>query len=221
MAAEKKEKKVKKPILDIQTPEVWQVKVKFTEPTLGSTPKDPEVYASFIESKKPVEQQDPESQTVEAAEERGWTGFRRDEVTKQLFTYDYTWRGFLKEQADCLRQMEQLNVWDVKGKIDRMVFVRPRRVFYLDAAGAPVSGELTVLERPLRAETRQGPRVTLTRSDVLPVGTQCEFEVHVHNPKLFSEEVLRAIFDRGGLMGFSQWRTGGYGTFSYEMKLKK
>lgn len=75
-----------------------------------------------------------------------------------------------------------------------------------------------ILERPLRAETAMGPRVTLTRSDVLNPGTKLVFTLKVIWPDVFTEEVLRQFMERGELVGYGQWRTGSYGRFTYTME---
>jgi len=45
---------------------------------LGTVAKDQEVYKTYIESKKPAGQTEPEYLTVEKSEEKGWTGFHKD-----------------------------------------------------------------------------------------------------------------------------------------------
>jgi len=71
-----------------------KVKIKTKTELLGTVPKDPEVYASWIETKKPAEIQENESENVEKIEEKGWTGFMKDE--NGLFIYEYMIKGFLK-----------------------------------------------------------------------------------------------------------------------------
>ena len=41
---------------------------------LGTVPKDPDIYKTYIESKKPEEITDEEYLSVEKIEEKGWTG---------------------------------------------------------------------------------------------------------------------------------------------------
>lgn len=256
----------------------YAVELTFTEPALGTVPMNPDVYRDYIESKKPEEQRDEESQTVESREERGWTGYHRvpDEYEAavdpkallapgsagvtldvklarktgklepvvarrgHLFAYDYTIRGYLKESLNALRQLDAHDLRGVKTKVDQFVFVEPRRVPFAEATphrGGPVDqggcghGGITmtttfcslvhaahdVLERPLRAETPQGPRVALARSDVLKVGTRLGFHLKVLAPKLFPEDLLRLAFERGELVGWGQWRSGSWGRFVYTL----
>lgn len=98
-------------------------------------------------------------------------------------------------------------VLDAAGITDRVIGAT---CFYIHKAH-------DVLERPLRADTPQGPRVALTRSDTLNVGTKMSFVLKNLWPKVFTEDVLRLIFSRGELMGYGQWRSGGYGRFTFEM----
>ena len=72
-----------------------KVKIKLLTEMLGTVTKDPEVYKTYIESKKPETQNDEEEYlTVDKIEEKGQTGFHRDE--NGLFIYEYMIKGFLK-----------------------------------------------------------------------------------------------------------------------------
>lgn len=72
------------------------------------------------------------------------------------------------------------------------------------------------LERPIRCETAQGPRVAIARSEMLPAGTTLEFDMEVLDGEL-SEALLRELMDYGYYAGLGQWRGGGCGRFRYEM----
>lgn len=251
--------------------QLYHVAITFTEPALGTVPANQDVYRDYIESKKPEDQQDEEYKTVEAKEERGYTTFHAEPEVyeklgggtteirgeakldaeerpillrqKAMFAYDYTWRGFLKEGANALRQIGAHDVKGVKTKIDQFVFVYPRRIFFLAenphkagpikdggcghgsrvvmSDGKPgcslIHAAHGVLERPLRADTPMGPRVALARSDMLAVGTRMEFDIKVLAPKVFDEKMLRLCFERGEYLGWGQWRTGSWGRFSFTL----
>lgn len=98
-----------------------------------------------------------------------------------------------------------------KKVIDGMIFVTPRRI-PLNING----GKLGVNERPLRAQTAQGERIALVRSDTCPAGTTLEFTVTVIGE--LPEKTLREWIDYGALRGLGQWRNAGYGTFAYEIE---
>ena len=59
--------------------ESQKVKVRLLTEMLGTVTKDPEVYKTYIESKKPEGITEDEYLTVEKIEEKGWTGFHTDE----------------------------------------------------------------------------------------------------------------------------------------------
>lgn len=76
-------------------------------------------------------------------------------------------------------------------------------------------------ERPLRAKTAQGERISLTRSEVVPAGAKLTFELCVMENSPLTEAVLRELFDYGALKGLGQWRNTGYGKFTYELEKAK
>lgn len=192
----------------------YKIILTFTQPILGTIPKDPEVYAGYIASKAALtdEALAEELASVEKVEEKGWTGFHK--VNGQPVIYDYVLKGFFKDACGMLRRVpgtrsEKLTAH--KKIIDGLVFVEPRQI-PLNYNGKG----LGVLERPLRAQTAQGERVTLARSDTCPVGTTMEFTVEILGG--LDEKTLREWLDYGRKRGLGQWRNGGYGSFTYEME---
>lgn len=193
---------------------IYKVKLTFTQPILGTIPKDPEIYAGYIASKAALtdEALAEELASVEKVEEKGWTGFHK--VNGQPVIYDYVLKGFFKDACGMLRRVpgtrsEKLTAH--KKIIDGLVFVEPRQI-PLNYNGKG----LGVLERPLRAQTAQGERVTLARSDTCPIGTTMEFTVEILGG--LDEKTLREWLDYGRKRGLGQWRNGGYGSFTYEME---
>lgn len=198
---------------------VFAVKVTFIEPALGSTPRNKDVFAKFIDTKRREASPDgPEVENVEDREERGWTGYLRDE--KGLFVYDYTWKGFLKEAGASLREQGEHDIAALKRKVGQHIHNEPRRIYLKSDDGLFLSEEHGVLERPLRAETMQGPRVSLVRSDMVLPGTTMSFDIVTLLPDVLGEEFLRGCFERGRYVGFGQWRTASYGRFTFEMTEK-
>ena len=172
-----------------------KIKIRLTEPMLGTVPKDPEVYKSYIETKKPEGENEQEYLTVEKIEEKGWTGFHKDD--KGLFIYDYMIRGFLKNAGNILKEV--VGIKNIKSKIDNVVFVFPRRIYL---------GKIIpdgVIERPLRAMTMQGPRVTLARSEYVDAGVEMEIEIKIIPNKEITESVLMSLFEYGQLCGLGQF----------------
>lgn len=97
-----------------------------------------------------------------------------------------------------------------KSVIDSTIFVFPRKI----ALQMPEGGKVDVLERPLRAETMQGPRVALAKSETVPEGTKLVIKVKflVDATKKTFEEWL----DYGALRGIGQWRNGSFGRFCWK-----
>jgi hypothetical protein len=205
----------------------YKVKVNLTEPMLASSPCDPEVYRTFIMSKnrdKAKEMGDEvETLSGDQLEAAGWSVFHGDE--NGLFLFDYKIRGFLKEAAISVTPKkvkgetnEAGAIMAVKSKIDRFVFVAPRRIYLSNGDGVIKKAHGT-LERPLRAMTMQGPRITLKRSDYVDAGTHFEARIIVLplGQVEIKESHLRAWLDYGRFQGFGEWRNGSYGRFDFEL----
>lgn len=201
----------------------FDVSIQFTETLLGSSPANPEIYAEFIQTKAReagVEgnlADEVETLSVDKREVAGWSVFHSDE--NGLFFFDYKIRGFLKEAASSVTGKE---IVAYRSKIDKWVFVGPRKIYLKDSDGEFIKKEAGVLERPLRAMTAQGPRVSLKRSDFLGAGTKCEFEVTVLPLGVpeFTEQRLRDWFAYGKFQGFGEWRNASYGRFDSTVSKK-
>lgn len=191
----------------------YSIKLTLTEPILGTVTKDPEVYAAYIAGKAALtdEQLAEELATVEKVEEKGWTGFHT--LDGQPILYDYVIKGFFKDACGMLRRASGTKskaLTAYRKVIDGLVFVYPRQIL-LDTHGE----ELGVLERPLRAQTAQGERVALARSDTCPIGTTLEFTLEILGG--VSQVLLKEWLDYGKRRGLGQWRNASWGRFSYEL----
>jgi len=187
---------------------IYHLKIVFTQPLLGSQPQK-DVATQFVQAKARdlgLEVAD-EVETLPEMLEKGTTVFHQ--LDGQRILYDYNFKGFLKESAQVQNGLEGVKA--LRSKVDNLVFVRPRQI----VLHAP-QGKIEYLERPLRAQTAQGPRTSLARSEMLPAGTQFECELHVW-PGPVSEKVLRGLLDYGRYKGIGQWRNGSYGQFEYEL----
>jgi len=195
---------------------------------LASAPADAEVYAQFIASRKQDELSADEIETLPAAEKEkiGWSVFHRDE--QGIFLLEYHILGFLKEAATAVEprakkisegKPTEEKITAVKSKIDRFVFVSPRRL-YLLRDGKILTNEDDVHERPIRAMTAKGPRTSVKRSDCVNPGTGLSFRIAVLDPfeRSFSEEVFRDLFSYGALKGLGERRNDGFGRFSFELE---
>ena len=189
----------------------YRVRVEFTEPLLGTVPLDRDVFTTYVNGKAPsgIDAADElDTLTVDEQIEKGTTGFHR--VDGQPILYDYVIKGFMKDACGMLRRDKESGSSKIsayKRIIDGMMFVMPRRI------PITVVGELGILERPLRAQTAQGERVALARSETVPVGSFIEFSI------LTMGDVKQAWLDEwftyGELRGMGQWRNASYGRFTY------
>jgi hypothetical protein len=215
--------------------ETLKIKMTFTEPLLGSQPGNKEVHSEFIAARAAAFKGEPPKTAVDAVEEteaiapdvaveKASTVFARDE--KGLLLWDYQFRGFLKEAINTLIDLGEckLSRWSYKRSVDQFVFVTPRRVYLRDAEGKHLTGQMEFLERPLRATTMQGDRIALARSEMLQVGTNCELEFKCMLPDsapkktiaIIDRELVKACLDYNADRGWGQWRSGGYGRYTWE-----
>jgi len=199
------------------------VTATFTEPLLGSSPLSKDIYSKYIESLQvkrvdALQEGDADEQKTvpEVDTEKGVTGFHRDGVG--LFVYDYAVKGFFKEAGNILK--DKLGEKNLRSKLDNYLFVFPRRVYLLDSDSKPIGMPHGVLERPLRAQTMQGPRVTLAKSEMLNAGTKIAFRVELidGHPLKHPERIIEAILDYSKYKFLGQWRNGSYGRATYELK---
>lgn len=195
--------------MDIQ---LFDIKVTFLTPVLGSQPQK-DVATEFLEGKANQGIPDDELETLPELLEKGTTVFHRDADGVPLL-YDYQVVGFLKEAGRALNGKVEGSVKNLRSKVETYLFVKPRRIALNLPDGAPT--ETQYLERPLRAQTMQGPRTALARSEMLPAGTWFEVQIGIL-PSDLSEKALRDLLDYGALKGFGQWRGGGYGRIAYTL----
>lgn len=193
----------------------YAIELTFREPVLGTVPKDKEIYSTYIKSKaEPEKETGDELETVEEGEDKGWTGFHL--MDGKPILYDYVIKGFFKDACGMLRRAEGEKVLSKKLKaykkvIDGLIFIFPRQIA-IDLKG----NEISILERPLRAQTAQGERVALAKSEICPVGSSLKIEVMILGG--VSKKLLVEWLDYGKLRGLGQWRNAGYGIFEYKLK---
>jgi hypothetical protein len=197
----------------------YHVKLTFISPILGSAPSNKDVYENYVASKHP--ETNPEQVAAESAlipEELPQTGktiFRVDPETKGLIFLPHQIRGFLKESASAITGK---GLTAYKSKIDKWVFVSPDKIF-IKRNGEIITKADTTCERPLRAVTAQGPRVSLLSSEKIEAGATVEFDLMVLplGQKEITKELLESWFDYAQFQGISQWRNGSFGRATYEL----
>lgn len=200
------------------------VKLTFIEPVLGTAPNNAEIYRDFVGSKAPnaaTVEEEVAALGADAVAEKGMTVFPRN-AAGQPIVYDYQIKGFFKDSCGMLSRVggktedgkkrkvnESSKLTAYKKTIDGLIFVQPREIpFEFD-------GNIGCCQRPLRAMTMQGERVTLAMSEEIPAGARCEFDV-----VCLADENVDAVIewlDYGVLRGLGQWRNSGKGRFNYEI----
>ncbi len=190
-----------------------KVKLTFTEPILGTSPANEEVYRDFIGTKAPdaaTVEDEVAALGADAVVEKGMTVFPRlDDGTP--FLYDYQIKGFFKDTCGGLRKVKGTRSEKIKAfkkEIDKLIFPEPRCIPIL------FSGDITECQRPLRAQTMQGERVSLAISEQIPAGATVEFSIVMLSDD--HEEAVREWLDYGRFSGIGQWRNSGKGRFTWE-----
>lgn len=190
-----------------------RVRIKFTQPILGSMPADEELYTKFIASKAPADWLvDEETKNIpEVDYDKGVTVFPQDK--EGIFLYNYHIKGFFKNAGNVLK--EQLKIKNLRNKLDDYLFIKERKI-YLIRNGKIIKEEDGVLERPLRAMTMQGERVALASSEVINPPAEAEFTIQLLKHKEITLDTIRELLDYGKFQGIGQWRNGGFGQFEWE-----
>lgn len=203
-----------------------RVKLTFLEPVLGSSPNDEDLYSRFIGDKAPDAmslKEEIEALGEDGADiviERGTTVFPRDNDGTPIF-WNYQIEGFFKGTCGFLRSVPgtlSSKVKAYKKNIDGRIFVEGditdtnktgRKIRIKDAF------PIDTFERPLRAQTAQGERVSLARSERIPEGASCEFTITC----LVDDDMdmVKEWLDFGRRNGLGQFRNAGYGRYSWEL----
>lgn len=190
------------------------IEITFTEEVLGSSPNTKEIYSEFIASKAPdAASVADEVEAVGADEvtEKGTTVFPRNDDGEPVI-WDYQLKGFMKDACGALRRVPgtlSSKCKAYKKVIDGTIFVKERSV----AFQLPDGGEVGICERPLRADTPQGARVALARSETVPAGTKIRFTLVVMNKSDWP--LVQEWLDYGQFRGIGQWRNSGKGRFEW------
>lgn len=203
-----------------------RVRLVFVEDILGTSASDPELYRNYIASKAPDAQTREEQIAaigVEEAIERGMTTFPKT-ANGEPILWPYQARGMFKAAQKSINAIKGKTaagyVPNYKGKVDNMVFVKSVESEWCSHDNGivihmPIGKEFRseVCERPLRADTMQGPRVSLARSETCPAGSWVEFDIRCLDPELLKN--VRGWLDYGQYNGIGQWRNSGKGRFNW------
>lgn len=209
------------------TTQELKVKVTFIEPLLGSASGNPELHEEFIAAKAPTiaaAKEELEATQVPGEIDKASTVFAKDE--NGIHLWDYQCKGFLKEAVRSLIELgdcPQLTPWSYKKAVGLFVHVFPRRIYILQPSGKNVLKPDDSLSRPIRCETMQGERIALARSELVKAGCSLIFTIKwlagtnkKSKQAIFTEELIHSALDYGNWVGIGQWRTGGFGRFTWE-----
>lgn len=190
-----------------------KVRLTFTEGILGTSPANEEIYRDFIGSKAPdaaTVDEEVEALGADAVAEKAATVFPRT-AEGVPFLYDYQVKGFFKDTCGGLRKVkgtESSKIKAYKKEIDKLIFPEPRIIPFDNVT------EIHWLQRPLRAQTMQGERISLAMSEEIPAGATITFEIVMLGDH---RDAVMEWLDYGKYSGIGQWRNSGKGRFVYEI----
>lgn len=198
-----------------QDSELRQIKLTFIEPLLGTLAGDKEIAKEFILANNPAGDTAEEEQAHRDPRElleKASSIFARTADGKPML-WNYQMKGFFKDACSALRRAtvklgeKSRELKAHKKVIDGCIFVSPRQI------PLQVVGELFWLERPVRAQTAQGERIALLRSEAVPGGSSLICQVKMLDTDLWS--VLEDWLTYGKDRGLGQWRNASYGSFEW------
>ena len=199
-------------------------------PILGSRPANPEIHSKYVTAKAAtVEKQADEEamlpgtpeleEALKDIKEAGLTVFLRN-GRGEIIIPSYVLKGFFKSAFAVLK--DQFCIAGAKGKVDNLIFVQPEYIPILDGHNTPSKECDGLCERSLRAETMQGPRVTLAASEEIDTPWSMEVEITLvdnagtSKSKAITFDLIEDALNYGSLKGLGQWRNAGYGSFKWE-----
>lgn len=199
-------------------------------PMLGSNPANPKIHSEFVASKAATIEKSLEETSMLPSEEElrekldqvktmGLTVFLRDGDDSHLVIGSHVIKGFFKAAMSALK--EQLSLGSPKSKVDNYIFIQPTYIPIM-RNGQVITSPDCYNERSLRAETMQGPRVSLASSEQINAPWTIDVDIClVKNPgtaksKPITWETIETAFEYGQLKGLGQWRNAGNGSFTFE-----
>lgn len=191
------------------------------QPLLGGVALDKEIFTKYIATKARDFEKENAKEDVENVidENEKVTGFYRDVETGNVIIKGYQIKGFMKEAAKALK--DQLGLASCVSKIDNFVFIAEDNIPVM-RDGEWIKQPDNFLERPLRGETPQGPRVSLAKSEQVCGDWYLDITVKVIENKKTAKSValdmgvVEELLSYGQFKGLLQWRNAGYGSFRIE-----
>ena len=176
----------------------------------------------LLKKKKDLENQLADLPEIEEADSKLTVFYRADwvgngGVFKVPVIRAHQVLGFFKEAANNFKDV--IGIKNARDKVSKYVRIHPYNIFIYDTEISPenlVDDIDGILERPLKAMTMQGPRVSIAASEVIKSEDRSKlirFEVILYKNKEITWDVLETLLEYGRDNGISQWRTAGYGAF--------
>ena len=164
-------------------------------------------------------------ETFAELDSKGPTVFFWDHETNRPCIGDHMIPGFLKAAADAICKTRPRKNGTVLGSssytasiINQHLSIKERFIPFDQDIVRDKDGNAKGYQRPLRAMTAQGPRVTIASSEMVEAGASLEFTVQVLKDSPLTEDVLHTLFSYGQAHGLGQWRNAGWGKFDYELE---
>lgn len=164
-------------------------------------------------------------ETMTEMELRGTTVFFWNKKLQRPMIGDHMIYGFLKAATEAIgRTLPRKHgtvlhsVAYTQSLINQHVRIDDQFLVFDNDLKRNKDGSTFYFQRSLRAQTAQGPRVSLVKSEVVEAGARLDFTLVVADNSPITEEVLHELFSYGRMTGLGQWRNAGWGMFSYQMK---
>ena len=204
----------------------YNVTLEFTAPLAASIPKTPDEVRAMLENRKPSEaafakMENPAAvpelaeqveEEVGASEEaqRGWSTFKRD--GQGIYFEARAVRAHIKDCSQILGQ-GTIDVRSLKSKVANRVYVQPERLRLYGAKGELITTPDGTETRMIHVLTRQGPRNDVKYIDYVSPPSIMRFQLQVLNDGVVTEDILKAIFEYGGIHGMGQERSQQFGQY--------
>lgn len=202
----------------------YEVELHFTSPFAASTPKNMKDIVAMLEARQPDKKPENATPLPELAEqvagevgyatllamqlteevgaseevERGYATFKFDD--KGLYYEARCVRAHMKDCANILQGL--LGIKALKSKFANRCYVFPEKIYLGRKA---VDGSET---RIIHAMTMKGPRSSFKTIDYL-LNADLKFKLKVMDDGVIGEDILKAIFEYGGVHGMGQERGSG------------
>lgn len=211
---------------------LFSLQMQFRDRLMGGIPKNPDLIKDWLEARKPSESALATRQaagetivpvatlakeveeTVEAVEERAWTGFQSDD--NGLFVRSDHVKAHLKDCANVLRKF--VDVTAFRAKLADHVFPEPPRIYlHVDSTTDDVVQAPTgYWEHPVHVMTPKGKRSALKRTDYVSQPL-IELNLRVLDDDVITEKHLRDILEYGSIHGFGAERGLGNGQYGFTL----